>query len=207
MKHNNQLPNQHFKKEWQLRVKTWFDQPARKVRRHNARVAKAARVAPRPVEKLRPVVRCPTVKYNRKLRAGRGFTLDELKAAKISPKWARTVGIAVDFRRKNRSDESINTNVARLNDYKARLIVLPRNSKKKTPELVAAYKEAVQVQGPIIPITRTYVAEEPRAVTQEEKDFKAFYSLRQARADKRYRGVRDALAKARAEEEAQKVKK
>lgn len=34
-KHNNVIPNQHFKKKWQLYVKTWFNQPARKVRRRN----------------------------------------------------------------------------------------------------------------------------------------------------------------------------
>ena len=27
MKHNNQLPNAHFRKDWQRFVKTWFDQP------------------------------------------------------------------------------------------------------------------------------------------------------------------------------------
>lgn len=28
---------------------------------------------------LRPIVRCPSLKYNRRVRAGRGFTLEELK--------------------------------------------------------------------------------------------------------------------------------
>lgn len=54
-------------------------QPGRKHRRRQARLQKAAAVAPRPVDKLRPVVRCPTLKYNRRVRAGRGFTLAELK--------------------------------------------------------------------------------------------------------------------------------
>ncbi|OMJ22085.1 60S ribosomal protein L13 [Smittium culicis] len=207
MKHNNQLPNQHFRKEWQLRVRTWFNQPGRKVRRHNARVAKAAKIAPRPTERLRPVVRCPTIKYNRKLRAGRGFTIDELKAAKISPKYAQTIGISVDYRRRNRSEESLNANVARLSDYKARLIVLPRAASKRTPELISAYKNTVQHNGQVAPIVNTVVTEQPRAITEEEKKLNAFYTLRQARANQRYRGVRDALAKARAEEEAQKVKK
>lgn len=30
---NNVIPNNHFKKKWQFYVKTWFNQPARKVRR------------------------------------------------------------------------------------------------------------------------------------------------------------------------------
>ena len=36
-KHNNVIPNQHFKKKWQFYVKTWFNQPARKVRRRNGK--------------------------------------------------------------------------------------------------------------------------------------------------------------------------
>lgn len=80
LKHNNQLPNQHFRKQWDRRVKTWFDQAGRKKSRRIARVQKAGRIAPRPIDGLlRPAVRCPTVRYNMKLRAGRGFTLEELK--------------------------------------------------------------------------------------------------------------------------------
>lgn len=33
VRHNNVIPNGHWKKKWQFRVKTWFDQPARKLRR------------------------------------------------------------------------------------------------------------------------------------------------------------------------------
>jgi large subunit ribosomal protein L13e len=80
-------------------VKTWFNQPARKQRRALARSAKAARSFPRPLEKLRPIVHAQTRKYSSKLRYGRGFTLQELQKAKISPRFARTVGIAVDHRR------------------------------------------------------------------------------------------------------------
>lgn len=79
VKHNNVVPNAHFHKDWQSYVKTWFNQPAKKVARRNARVAKAAAVAPRPLNLLRPAVRGQTLKYNNRVRAGRGFTLDELK--------------------------------------------------------------------------------------------------------------------------------
>lgn len=73
-----------------------------------ARAAKAKAVFPRPVAgSLRPVVRGQTKRYNTKVRAGRGFTLDELKAAGIPAKHAQTVGICVDHRRKNRSEESM----------------------------------------------------------------------------------------------------
>ena len=103
VKHNNVIPNAHFKKHWQERVRVTLDQPARKKRRRLARKAKAAAIAPRPAAGLlRPVVRCPTQKYNMKLRTGRGFTLAELKAAGINRKDALNIGIAVDARRKNK---------------------------------------------------------------------------------------------------------
>lgn len=40
VKHNNEIPHQHFRKEWQVRVKTWFNQPARKLRRRTTRAKK-----------------------------------------------------------------------------------------------------------------------------------------------------------------------
>lgn len=52
-------------------------------RRANNRATKARLVAPRPVSYLRPVVRCPTARYNKKVRLGRGFSLDELKVRRI----------------------------------------------------------------------------------------------------------------------------
>ncbi|KAL5710583.1 hypothetical protein ACHQM5_021128 [Ranunculus cassubicifolius] len=80
VKHNNVVPNGHFKKHWQNYVKTWFNQPARKTRRRAARQKKAVKIFPRPTAgPLRPVVHGQTQKYNMKLRAGRGFSLEELK--------------------------------------------------------------------------------------------------------------------------------
>lgn len=83
-KGNNMIPNGHFHKDWQRFVKTWFNQPARKFRRKQNRVKKARAIAPRPVAgPLRPIVRCPTVRYHTKVRSGRGFTLQELKVREI----------------------------------------------------------------------------------------------------------------------------
>ena len=129
VKHNNVIPNGHFKKHWQNYVKTWFNQPARKERRriggyrnfshlgfpyfgpellhfllfiHTnmiflpiwgqiiltdqyvksflARQKKAVKIFPRPTTgKLRPIVHGQTLKYNMKVRSGRGFSLEELK--------------------------------------------------------------------------------------------------------------------------------
>ena len=81
---NGVIPNVHFHKNWQERVKTWFDQPMRKRRRRKLRVKKALKIAPRPVAgPIRPVVRCPTFKYHTKVRGGRGFSLEELKVLNL----------------------------------------------------------------------------------------------------------------------------
>ena len=71
-----------------------------------------------------------TRKYNSKERYGRGFTLQELKAAKLSRQFARTVGIAVDHRRQNTSEETLQQNVQRLETFKSKLILFPRREGK-----------------------------------------------------------------------------
>lgn len=84
----------------------------------------------RPVNLLRPIVHCPTFRYHTKVRAGKGFTLAELKASGLNKRFARTIGIAVDPRRRNKSIESLQTNAQRLKEYKAKLILFPVNEKK-----------------------------------------------------------------------------
>merc|ERR1719311_23644 len=103
-----------------------------------------------------------TQRYNTKVRLGKGFTLDELKEAGIPKKLAKTIGVAVDHRRKNRSTEGLQENVARLKLYKSKLMVLPRKSKAKK--------------------------EKARAITAEEKAFSAKTTLRTAWANKHYDG-------------------
>jgi large subunit ribosomal protein L13e len=77
---NHVIPNAHFHKWWQRHVRTWFNQPARKFRRRQNRIKKAKELFPRPAAgNLRPVVRCPSQRYNNRIRAGRGFTLAEVK--------------------------------------------------------------------------------------------------------------------------------
>merc|ERR1712036_181537 len=102
---NRVLPNAHFRKRktWQRLAKTWFNQPAKKAARRSARAAKAQAVAPKPVAgALRPVVSCPTFRYNAKQRLGRGFTKDEIVGAGFSLVDAAKVGIAIDKRRRNK---------------------------------------------------------------------------------------------------------
>merc|ERR1719336_1856219 len=113
-------------------MRTWFDQAGRKKRRLMNRQKKAAKLSPRPAAGLlRPVVHPPTQRYNMKLRLGKGFTLDELREAKIPPKLAPTIGIAVDHRRRNRCVESLQANVDRLKQYQAKLLIFPKKAGKK----------------------------------------------------------------------------
>merc|ERR1711879_210610 len=73
----------------------------------------------------------PTQRYNMKLRLGKGFTLDELREAKIPIKLAPTIGIAIDHRRRNKCTESLQANVDRLKLYKSKLLIFPKKSGKK----------------------------------------------------------------------------
>ena len=58
-----------------------------------------------------------------------GFTLAEVKAAGIGVKFARSIGIAVDHRRRNRNQESFELNKARLQNYINKLVLFPRDEK------------------------------------------------------------------------------
>ncbi|KAG0259905.1 60S ribosomal protein L13 [Mortierella polycephala] len=209
MKHNNQLPKNHFCKDWQSRVKTWLDQASRKKTRRIARVQKAARIAPRPVDGLiRPAVRCPTVKYNTKLRAGRGFTLEELKAAGIRRKEALSIGVSVDHRRRNRSEESLQLNVQRLKAYKAKLIVFPRKTGKTKAgdTAVCELSGATQLTSALFPVDQVWAKEKARKITDAEKKNSAYEQHRKARSIARLAGIREARRKAKEEEEANKKK-
>ncbi|KIY03887.1 uncharacterized protein Z520_00578 [Fonsecaea multimorphosa CBS 102226] len=222
IKHNQQLPNNHFHKDWQRRVRVHFDQPGRKSRRRAARLAKAAAVAPRPVDKLRPVVRCPTIKYNRRARAGRGFTLMELKEAGIPRKLAPTIGISVDARRLDTNEETLKLNVSRLQAYKARLILFPRKS--------GQHKKLDSSEGDVTMATESLEKKDGKIATKvarvmaidagvglkhgfqeiskddlPEGEEDAYRKLRQARSEARYVGVREKRAKAK--EEAEEAKK
>merc|ERR1711998_479226 len=150
MKHNNQVCSvRKFRKYWRRYVKTWFNQPARKAARRSARDKKASSISPRPLAgAVRPVVKGNTIKYAGKIRVGRGFSLAEIKAAGLGKLEARSLGVAVDHRRRNRSVGGLQTNVQRLREYKANLVVFPRNAKKMkkgwVDDATADQTEAVQ---------------------------------------------------------------
>mmetsp|Transcript_43009 Transcript_43009/g.105140 ORF Transcript_43009/g.105140 Transcript_43009/m.105140 type:complete len:222 (+) Transcript_43009:58-723(+) len=212
-----QIPNNHFHKHWhdsaahKGRIRQWHNQAARKHRRREARLAKAQAVFPRPVNGLlRPVVHCQTIRYNAKKRAGKGFTLEELKEAGINRREAMGVGISVDFRRKNRSEQSLKENVARLKQYKTNLIVFPRRNNRSKPKASDSSKDeqskAEQVIGDVMPIVKAAPTIVPYKITAADKEKKVFYTLRVARADKKLIGKREVRAKKKAAEEAEATK-
>ncbi|XP_009475679.1 PREDICTED: 60S ribosomal protein L13 isoform X2 [Nipponia nippon] len=187
---NGMILKPHFHKDWQRRVATWFNQPARKIRRRKARQAKARRIAPRPVAgPIRPIVRCPTIRYHKK-------------------KFARTIGISVDPRRRNKSTESLQANVQRLKEYRSKLILFPRKPAmpKKGDSSAEELKMATQLTGPVMPIKNVFKREKARVISEDEKNFKAFASLRMARANARLFGIRAKRAKEAAEQDVEKKK-
>merc|ERR1711881_268963 len=156
--------------------------------------AKAVRVAPRPLKTLRPVVRCPTMRYNIKVRTERGFTLQELKDAGFSKKEAQTIGISVDPRRRNKSVEALQLNVQRLKEYKAKLILFPIRASKprKGDASEEDMKKAAQLLGNrIMPLKKTVSRIRPMEVTDDMKSFRANQAVRQARAYQRLYGIRE----------------
>jgi len=149
--------------------------------------------------------------------------------AGIPVKYAPTIGICVDHRRKNRSEESLQENAKRLKAYKAKLIVFPRRSTKPKvraprarrisgpPLTVAARAQngdspkeelsvVAQLKGKLLPITKTAPKIESVRVTMEMKDAKAYATLRLERMNARLVGIRAKKAAEKAKEEAAAAK-
>ena len=132
--HNNMLPNVHLGKDWQEKVKTWFNQAGRKKRRRNLRIKRQKLQLPNPTHKLRPIVRGQTNKYNTKRHLGRGFTKKEIENAGLKNLlYVRSLGIAIDLKRKDTCKETLDLNTKRIKDYISRIILYPRKKVHKNP--------------------------------------------------------------------------
>ena len=198
VKHNNAIQKNHFRKHWQRWVKTWFNQPGRKRRRLDNRRNKAAAVAPRPLKNLRPSVRCPTQRYNMRTRLGRGFTLEEVRQAGINKHFARTVGISIDFRRTNKSAESLQRNVARLKSYLEKLVVLPRKEgqpKKGNNGVLGDATEGTDnlvqnTERDVLPLEREDKRQRSMKVTKEMNAHRAYATVRLEKTNKKWSGKR-----------------
>jgi len=201
------LTTSHLRKHWSKFVKTWFNQAARKRRRLDNRKAKAAASFPRPASKLRPVVRCNTVKYNKRARLGRGFTLAEIKKAGLGASYARSVGITVDQRRQNKSVETFQLNVQRLLQYKERLVVFPRAEGKPkkglvndaTAEVLSQLAVNQNTDKVVLGIDQQLKREKPVKLTKELTEKKAYRTIKQEWSNQRNAGKREKKARDAAE--------
>jgi len=138
-----------------------------------------------------------------------------VQEAGIPRKLAPTIGIAVDPRRANLSEESLAANVERLKAYKQRLVLFPRSAKSpKAGEAsasdVKAAREAghegkVKQSNTFFPISNKVVVQEGK-VADFESEEAAFRKLRNARSDARLVGKREKRAKAKEDEAADKKK-
>jgi len=201
VKHNNVVPNIHCHKKYcessrgPLKVRLTLNQAGKKKSRRLARAAKAAAIAPRPLKLLRPAVHCPTQRYSAKVRLGKGFTIEELKAAGLTARYARTVGIAVDHRRTNKSAESLAANVARLEEYKSKLIVFPKKrlSKVKNGDSSAEEcKAATQFKGTVLPLAKA--SNEIVMGDIPSQEVSAYTQMRVARKETKVAGYRISVA-------------
>ena len=140
--------------------------------------------------------------------------------AGIPRKLAPTIGIAVDGRRVNRSEEGLAANVARLKAYKARLILFPRKPGQHKPgdsskEDVEAFHKKDEEEGaataamrrlgavmPIVDEARVRPVTEVKSKDMPKGEEAAYRKLRMARSDARLVGAREKRAKAKADEAA-----
>merc|ERR1711874_623924 len=151
---------------------------------------------------LRPVVRGCTRRYNRLTRAGKGFTLAELAQAKISPIFAKTIGISVDHRRSNRSTESKLANVERLKAYKEKMVLLPRHKNQPKKAGKGSLADATNEQaenvaqvvdlGSVLPIKQDVKRQQGMKITKDMQSFKAHRTIRQEWSNKKNEGKRRA---------------
>jgi large subunit ribosomal protein L13e len=209
-KGNNAIPKVHQRKHYHPcssqkgNMSTFLDQPKKAQTRRRLRLQKAKRIFPRPLKALRPTVACPTVRYNFRKRLGRGFTVEEVRAAGLNPNYAATIGIRVDGRRKNISAESLNANTARLKQYLSKLVLFPLSKKAVRAGEASAdeQKKAVQDRsrfGRVVAHPKgVAVAKAPaRKVAKADKEKSAYKFLKKNLSAARFLGERIQRAKKR----------
>lgn len=138
-----------------------------------------------------------------------------VQEAGIPRKLAPTIGISVDPRRQNLSEESLKANVERLKTYQGRLVLFPRKAKAPkagdaSAEDMKAAKEAghdgkVKASNKAFPISNKITIQEGK-VSDYPSEEAAYRKLRDARSEARNIGKREKRAKAK-EEEAAAAKK
>jgi len=129
-----------------------------------------------------------------------------VEEAGVSRKTALGLGIVVDHRRRNLSVEGKALNVERLKAYKERLVVFPRKASKPKRGDSSPGDLTAPTTRQTLPLPAAFVHEGPRRITQDEREFNAYKTLRNNRAEARFEGARKIRAAKKEEEEAAKKK-
>ena len=114
------------------------------------------------------------------MREGRGFTLEEIKAVGINKKYARSIGITIDTRRTNKSNESLQRNIQRLKEYVEKLIVLPRSGRKvykagfgRLADSTETLDKCVQSKDKtLLPVESRVISQKTKKITKEMNEFR-----------------------------------
>jgi|TARA_B110001450_G_scaffold61329_1_gene58098 large subunit ribosomal protein L13e len=188
-----------LRKHWiTQKVKCFFNVNGHKTVRSQKRADRAAARSPAPLDLLRPTVKACTRRYASKIRFGRGFSLEEIRAAGLTPAFARTVGIAVDHRRHG-SNQMEEANIQRLTTYKANLVLFPRvEGKAKKGEIADSTTRLdtpQNVQGGVLALPPVKARVGLAALTKDLKSKKVYRSIREARVNRKYEGKRIKRAK------------
>ena len=194
VKHNNVLANVHLRKHWMRRVKCYFNTPAHKTLRRSRRASRAAERSPAPVDLLRPLAKANTRRYADKIRFGRGFSLEEVRAAGLTPSFARTIGIAVDHRRHG-SNVMEETNIERLNKFKSNLVLFPRVAgqpkKGEIADSTSGLEGAVQnTTAGVYALPKVSRRAGTATITKEMRAENTYNRIRSARVNRKYEGKR-----------------
>ena len=122
---------------------------------------------------------------------------------------AATIGISVDPRRQNLSEESLSANVARLKEYSSRLILFPRKAGKEKKgdaskeDVKSATENFAAKSKTAFPIKNVVEVTEGK-ISDFQTEESAYRKLRVARSDARLAGKREKRAKAAAVDAADK---
>jgi large subunit ribosomal protein L13e len=188
-----------LRKHWVThKVKCFFNVNGHKTVRAQKRQERAAARSPAPLDLLRPTVKACTRRYASKIRFGRGFSLAEVRAAGLTPAFARTVGISVDHRRHG-SNQMEEANIQRLTTYKANLVLFPRvEGKAKKGEINDSTTRLDTPQntvGGVLPLPAVKPRVGLAALTKDLKSKKVYRAIREARVNRKYEGKRVKRAK------------
>lgn len=119
----------------------------------------------------------------------------ELKKAGLTAKFAKTVGISVDHRRQDSNQAVLEKNVARLENYKSKLILFPiRDGKLKKGEIADSSADKLKSAAAEQQNKDSHLMAKPKPklrvktvkLTDDMKKVKAYRKLRQEWVNKYY---------------------